>query len=218
MRRVGGPPTPRHAKLSPALAPGEDVLQVTPSPDGARVAFTVQDASQDQRLYAVPIDGSAPARLLSRATHAVAGYRFAPGGARLVYVARDAATGTTRVFSVLADGSAAPVKLNGPLVPGGNVVSGGADTDPSFALSPDGQWVAYLADQLVDERFELFLRRIDGSGSPVVVNDPLVAGGDVAAYGQLDPAFRFTKDSTGIVYLADQESDEVVELFLRSFP
>ena len=40
------------------------------------------------------------------------------------------------------------VKLNGPLVAGGNV--------GQYVISDDSAWVIYLADQVVDEVYELF--------------------------------------------------------------
>jgi len=51
---------------------------------------------------------------------------------------------------------------------GGNVLD--------FMTSSDSQWVVHGADQDEDERFELFLRPIDGSGDPIRVNDTLIAG------------------------------------------
>jgi hypothetical protein len=35
------------------------------------------------------------------------------------------------------------------------------------AISPDGEQVAYLADQITDGRYELFSVPIDGSAAPV---------------------------------------------------
>ena len=46
--------------------------------------------------------------------------------------------------------AAAGVKLNGALVPGGNVSS-------SFQISPDSGRVFYLADQDMDEVIELYM-------------------------------------------------------------
>lgn len=215
-RRSGGGATPAHVKLNGPLAAGEDVTVFALDPDGARAAFLVQDAAADARLFSVPVAGGA-ALVLSTAADSVQAFRFSPDGLRLVYLARTApnASGPTRIFSAPADGSGAPVELNGALVPGGSVPTGQPAQlyiDSSFTISPDGQWVAYRADQDVDERVELFLRRIDGSGSPIRVNDALVAGGDVPG------PFLFTADSHGIAYVADQDTDEVLELYLAPLP
>jgi len=94
------------------------------------------------------------------------------------------------------------VKLNGPLPTGG-------DVQTSFLISPDGTRVVYLADQTTNNVFELFSRPIDGSGSPVELNGTLIGGGDVQG------GFVISPDSTRVVYLADQTSDGVFELFSR---
>lgn len=54
-------------------------------------------------------------------------------------------------------------KLSGSMVAGGNVVD--------FKVSPDGESVAYLADQDTDEVFELYVFDPD-LGSPVKVSGP----------------------------------------------
>jgi hypothetical protein len=46
------------------------------------------------------------------------------------------------------------IKLSGTMVAGGNVVD--------FKISPDGILVAYLADQLIDDQFELFVVDVAG--------------------------------------------------------
>src|SRR5262249_10543517 len=66
--------------------------------------------------------------------------------------------------------------------------------------------VVYRADQDTNAVLELFVRPMAGSGSAVKVNGPLVAGGNVSAYA-------ISRDSTYIVYLADQEHDQLTELY-----
>jgi len=80
------------------------------------------------------------------------------------------------------------VKLNAPLVAGGEV--------QEFALSPDGSWAVYIADQDTDDMFELYRVSVDG-GTPLKLNAPLIAAGDVAS-------FRISPDSSRVVYRADQ--------------
>lgn len=95
---------------------------------------------------------------------------------------------------------AAPVRLNGALVPGGQV-------DSYFVISPDGTTVVYLSDQDTDEVYELFSVPIDGSAAPTKLNQELVAGGDVSS------GFLIDSGSSRVVYLADAETDEAPELF-----
>jgi WD40-like Beta Propeller Repeat len=103
---------------------------------------------------------------------------------------------TDGVFELFLASSGA--KLNGPLVPGGNVVS--------FALTPDKSAVVYIADQQTDEVFELWQVNIATPGVSVKLNGTLVLQGDVTS-------FAITPDGTSVVYRADQRFDEMFEVF-----
>ena len=96
-----------------------------------------------------------------------------------------------------ASGGAA-VKLNGPLVNGGDVMD-----DALF--SPDSQLVLYRADQEQDEAVRLYLVSATG-GSATGISAPFVPGGVVVSAS-------FSPDGKYVIYLADQEEDEVFELF-----
>jgi Tol biopolymer transport system component len=74
-------------------------------------------------------------------------------------------------------------------------------------FSPDGTRVAYRADQEVVDRLELFLVDIANPGVSKKLNSPLVAGGNVYT------SFAFSPDSTTVGYVADQDTDETLELF-----
>jgi Tol biopolymer transport system component len=92
-----------------------------------------------------------------------------------------------------------PIKLNPPLVNGGDVLAF------RFAFTPDSQAVIYLADQEVDNRVEMFRVPVMG-GEAVKLSPPLVAGGNIGNF-EID-----TKNGR-IVYLADQETNEMYELW-----
>ena len=109
--------------------------------------------------------------------------------------------------SVPLDASQPAVVLDQSLVVNGEVKS----STQLRGLSPDGRLVVWRADELVDERYELFVRAIDGAGSPVVINDPLA--GDVSY-----AAVRFGPGSTRLVYSADQDVKDVVELDSTPLP
>jgi Tol biopolymer transport system component len=64
----------------------------------------------------------------------------------------------------------APIKLNPPLVSGGDVNTG------RFQFTPDGQYVIYLADQEVDNRAELF--RVPVGGQAAKLNPFLTTEGN----------------------------------------
>ena len=90
-----------------------------------------------------------------------------------------------------------PIKLNTPLVPGGNV--------SQFAVSADGQWAVYMADDVVDQRFELLAVPLAG-GAVRRLNPTPVPGGDVLN-------FKLTPDSAHAAYRADLASDEAWNLY-----
>jgi len=76
-----------------------------------------------------------------------------------------------------------------------------------FAISPDDRWVVYLADNDVDDVFELYSVPIEG-GASVKLNGPLVAGGAIDHY-----SFRISPDGGTVVYVADQETVTVREIY-----
>jgi hypothetical protein len=92
------------------------------------------------------------------------------------------------------------------LVTGGNVLL-------DWQWSPDGDWLAYRADQLTDNTVELFTASADGSAN-VLVSGIIADGGNVAALS--GRAFQWSPDGTWLVYSADQVEDEKFELFVAA--
>src|SRR5690606_21850652 len=100
------------------------------------------------------------------------------------------------LFSVKADGSGL-AKLNGSLVSGGSVTN--------WFISPDGSRVAYRADQNTDEKYEVFVTAIDGSGESKRLNGDLPANGSVER-------FQWAENGNTVLYLANQQRGDTVEL------
>jgi Tol biopolymer transport system component len=100
------------------------------------------------------------------------------------------------LYSVPVSGSM-PVKLNPPLVAGGDV--------REFSIAPDSSRVVYIADQAVDERNELYSVPIAG-GAATLLNGALVTGGDVTD-------LRIDGDAGRVVYRADAQSNDVFDLY-----
>jgi hypothetical protein len=99
--------------------------------------------------------------------------------------------------------AAAPIKLNGPLVADGGV-------DGSYLqISPNGGRVLYLADQLTNNIFDIFSVPI-GGGTAVKLNGTFVAGQGVTGFGG---AVQFSPDSNRVLYWADQDTNNVNELY-----
>jgi Tol biopolymer transport system component len=130
-----------------------------------------------------------------------AGFAGHPGGADVLFLSEGGILGMMRLFTVPIDGSAAPRLLSGPLVAGGDVID--------FGIGAGGADIVYRADATNNESFELFGVPHAG-GAAVRLSPPLPPGpvvGDVEE-------FRVTSDGERVFYLADQEQDEAVGLFL----
>jgi len=185
-----------------------DVLNYKLSPDGSTAIFQErQDKitfTGPKNIWTVPADGSGPAVMLN--TQLPAGgdifedYQFSPDSSRVLYRGDQFEDGIFEIYSAPADASTAPVLLNGPLVlTGGQVISA--------QFTPDSSTVIYRADQIVDEKFELFTVASDGTTAAVKLSGDLVAGGDVSA------DFSISSDSSRVLYHADQDVDQVFELY-----
>lgn len=172
--------------------------------DGSRVLY-VADQETDGRLelYSAPADGSAIAVKLSTATDRDIEFLAASyDSAWVVYASDPSRSGTRELFSVPIDGSAPARRLSGPMPPGG---------DAWFPeISFDSRHVVYGADQDTNDVSEVYSVLIDGSTPPVKLNAPLISGGDVEN-NLLLPGFWVMSD--GVVYKADQEHEELFELY-----
>lgn len=169
-------------------------------PGGTRVVYRTGIA-----LHSAPIaQGGNPVSTVLTSTlmfDPVSRFEITSDGQRVVFVGGTAAGGARReLYGVPIEGGAAPLQLSSfSYAPPAGAVG-------RIALAPDGQRVAYLADQLQAGRMELFTAPVDGSAASVRLSRVVPAGGDVSE-------FRFGPDGTRIVYQADSESDEFVELY-----
>ena len=128
-------------------------------------------------------------------------FQISPDGRYAVYLADQDTDGVLELYSVLLGGGS-PVRLNPPLPFGRNVTS--------FRISPDSSRVVYLTDQQTDNVIELYSVPLGGpAAAGIKLNGALVAGGNVGI-------FQISPDSSRVVYRADQDTDEVFELYMTS--
>ncbi len=205
-------------RLNDALPQPNSLFDYDISPDGSLVVYSANKVTAGREVFSVPIDRSqAPVKLNSALVTGgnvvfPRGFRIAPGGQRVVYVADQTVDELYELYSVPIDASQAPIRLNAPLVAGGDVQfdPGVYSEGARIRIAPDGTRVVYLADQDVDEVLELYSVPIDGSQAPIQLNGPLVLEGDVSFDGPLE----ISPDGDLVAYLADQALDHTLELFV----
>jgi Tol biopolymer transport system component len=131
----------------------------------------------------------------------VSASEISPNGRYAVYLADQETDGVNELYSVLLGGGS-PVRLN-PILPSGRNVT-------SFQISPDSSRVVYRGDQQTNNVVELY---------SVPLRGPAAAGiklnGALAFNGNLSD-FLISPDSSRVVYRADQDTDEVFELYMTS--
>lgn len=204
---LGPLPVAAHSvtKLNQPLVKGGDVVDHHVSRDRTKVAY-VADQQTNELFELFLVDLSANNSVSKLSPNAVEGgdvievLDFAGDGSRIVYFADHDEDEVFEIYSVLADGSSPPVKLNGTMVSRGDV------RRSTTRLSPDSTRVFYIADQEVDERYELFSRLIDGSEEPVKLNAPLFEGEEVLGY-------LVSPDSSRVVFRVGSAGDRVGQLF-----
>lgn len=122
--------------------------------------------------------------------------------ARLVYLADQDQDGANELYLV---GSS--IKLNPTLLAGRSVAD-------NYEILPDRSGVVYLSDQDIDNVFELYLVKFNNPGVSTKLNPALTGTQNVSSFV---PSFHVVPDSSGVVYRADQDKDEVVELYWVKF-
>lgn len=184
------------------------------SPDSTR-AYYLADQEVDNVFYLYSVDllsgtPSAPVRVnlpLNPALADVAedGIAYTADSDHIIYVADQTVADVDEVFIVDLSGPTpgTPITVNGALVAGGDVLA------TRVQLSPDRNWLAYIADQQTDTVNELYAVDLRGAlpAAPVKLNTPMVTGGDVAT-------ISWSPDSTRLIYLADADTDVSVEIYM----
>lgn len=203
-------PASESRRISHDPPPGKYITSVFAiHPSAGRVVYLDSDADV-HNMFSTPLAGPPddamqlnkpmpPGGLVRR-------FEFAPDGDRVVYMAEQDIDEIMELYSVpVAGPSDEAVQLNGFLGLAGDV--------ESFVISPDGRRVVYRGDHagltgFNDEVFQLWMTSVDGSGSVVLFSGSLVDDGDVTE------EYNFAPDGRRVVYLADQDTDQVFELYV----
>jgi Tol biopolymer transport system component len=199
------------AKLESTVAPlflnpvGSGSIEALEVGADGTVVYVEEAGASASLLQSVPIDGSrAPAVLNSLAVPAEAVGRFVldARGGRVLYASSAAFDGGERVqrlFSAPKTGAKAPIPLGEPFVHGGSV--------HDFAFLPGANEVIFSSDRDQFGRSDVWRVRLAGEAAPELVSTaPPATVGDVQE-------FQTTHDGRRALYRADQETDEVFELY-----
>jgi Tol biopolymer transport system component len=192
-------------KLNGTLVAGGQVIDYEPyvmTSDGQTMLYVAdQDVDNEQHLYRVPTDGSAPPVAIATPSFAggdVFGHAIAPDDTTVLLVGTLRAAGFAELFKVPLNGSSAPMLMHPPLVYG--------DVQ-SFDVSPDGAWVVYRSDDNTSLETEVFSVPFDLSAPPVKLSGPLAS-----SLSDVDE-FAISPNSTHVIYRGDQDLYGVEELY-----
>ncbi len=214
-------------KLSADLVSGGNVVDFKISPDGIFVAY-VADQGTDQvfELYVVPVDKSDDETAV-KVSVPVEGngikeispdsgkyaFAWAPDSLRVGYIAdpADLVVGFFELFSSTPDGQEKDLisDLPDPLTNPGRDVK-------DFEWEPNSTFIAYVADQDTNDKFELYVSPSDSNiGNRKVSGIPMVGSGirenpPVPSEAYL---FGWAPDSSRLAYIADQDTVDIFELF-----
>ncbi len=194
-------------KISGDLPYGVSVSYPYPhmSPDGKYMVFKAMRSGYDNEndLYSVPIFGGAryPLRRITATGGKIYSFQITANSQRVVYLADQETAGKRELYSAPIDGSSDPVKISGEIIYGGEVIE--------FQVSPNSQRVVYKADQDRVDCLELYsIHVIPAEGeTPVKINEAM----NSSLNNVYD--FQITPNSVGVIYIADQETDNLDELF-----
>jgi Tol biopolymer transport system component len=193
-------------KLNHPMPSGGLVSDFWISMDGTRVVYLTNEfTSLPSELYSVPLMGGTPVKLNGPLVNGGNVFdnvnMITYDSSRVIYLADQDTDGVIELYSAPLVGGAPPIKLNGPL-------TSGAYVERIFLISPDSSRVIYVAQQDTEWVMELYSVSSSG-GTPVKLNGTLVNGGDVESWGGV----QISPDGSRVIYLADQDTDEVWELY-----
>ena len=207
-RATGGTPVKLNAELPVRWRGGcATAISVQPGRITCALHRADQDTNEVYELYSVPATGGAPVKLNTELPSGgntwYVYFQFSPDGSRVLYRADQDTNEVYELYSVRAAGGT-PVKLNAELT----FRWRGVAVEHGFQFSPDGSRVLYRADQDTDNVFELYSVPATG-GTPVKLNSALTFRWRCG----LGADFQFSPDGSRVLYLAEQDTNDVWELY-----
>jgi len=200
----GGTPV----RLNRPLPAGGFVFSFQLSPDGSTVVYNAdQDTDNVREIYSVPVAGGTVTRLNAPMTaggNSFSSGRTSPDGSTVIYRADQDTDEVFELYSVPISGGSV-TKLNPPLPSGADV---GYE---NFEFSPGGSTVVFAVTEGTLGRRALY--SVSAQGGPATrLTPPLVDGGRINFLG-FDRYRMISPDGSRVVYSADQDTDDQVELY-----
>jgi len=124
----------------------------------------------------------------------------------VVFTADKDTSGVIELYASFDDGTDI-IKLSETMVFGGDVVD--------FKVSPNGIWVAYVADQERNDVFELYVVPVDKTDREraTKISGTVMAGDGIKETASGRYAFEWASDTSRVAYLTDQNFDGRIELY-----
>ena len=165
------------------------------TPDGSHIVYVAKELQDKYELYAVDLAVPGQSVLLNAPGGSVGDsyegrFQILPDSRRVIYSAVWKNPGVRELHMVSLEQPGQPVTLNAPLQPAGYVFY--------WAVSPDGHYAAYTADQDTDGKLEVFVVDTNIPAISTKINGPVQSIAGLAA---------FTPDSKRIIYSGDEERD-----------
>ncbi|MGD2271754.1 MAG: hypothetical protein PVI06_15235, partial [Desulfobacterales bacterium] len=193
-------------ELLPAI-PTNDFDVFNWSPDGTLIAYIAdQETDTIYELFISAPDGSFNFKVSGPLVlgRNVIDFEWAPDGSRIAYRADQGTDNKYELYTTTPVAFPTPVEVSNVAPGGGDVVAprfaddtaGGLNID-AFEWAPGGTLIAYIADEINDNVFELFTVPPDGLVLPTEVS--AISGGsfDVSE-------FSWAPNGSRVAYLADQ--------------
>jgi len=184
------------------------------APDSSRVAYIAnQNSANAFELFTSKPDGQENDLVsdlpdpLTNPGRDVKAFEWAPNSTLIAYVANQDSNGQFELYVSPSDSNIGNRKVSGIFVVGSGVreVPPVPSGEYLFGWAPNSSRLAYIANQVAQNIFELFTSTPDGATI-------LKLSGDMGNNGEVDE-FAWAPDNSQIAYLADQINDVGVELY-----
>jgi hypothetical protein len=176
------------------------------TPNSAKIVYTCDENAAVGNFGLFIVNPNATGRITLNPGPVVGVFDVAPNGARVVY--RQGLVNP--ILKSITPAGIDDIQLNSPF----NLGARPASVITSFVIAPNSNSVAYVSNQDNNSISELFVTDINGLGTKYKVSGSMTIGGNVSGVAKAN--FDFTPDSQQVVYMADQQTNNIEELFISN--